>query len=391
MLEFEKALELIVSAARVLPSEKVSLGDAVMRVLASDIVSDMEMPPFSKSAMDGYACRSLDLGNPLEVIEVINAGKRPEKPVGKNQCSKIMTGAMVPVGADFVFKKEDAGEVQENRVMCMNPSAGNHVVGKGSDIRQGEKVLSGSTLILPRHLPVMAGAGVTEPDVFCRPRVAVLATGTELVGPEEKPLPFQIRNTNSVQILAQLAALRIGATYGGIAMDEKSSLTEKFNELFTYCDVLLVTGGVSVGDFDFVPEILTGLGFDSIVSSTAIKPGKPMVFAVKDRKYCFGLSGNPVSSYIQFELYVKPFLYALMGHRFIHPVLKLLLDRDISINASDRLNFVPAIVSAGGEVVDVEFHGSAHSHALTHATHLLEVPAGTVKIKKGETVNVRPL
>jgi molybdopterin molybdotransferase len=391
MLDYKDALELILSEANELPSENVRLEDALMRVLACGILYDTDMPPFNKSAMDGYACRKKDLHNWLELVETIPAGKMPVRPVGENQCSKIMTGAMVPEGADFIFKKEDAETGDGGMIFCTNPEAGNHLVYQGGDIRQGEEVLCKSTLVLARHMPVIAGAGITHSEVFCRPAVAVLATGTELVPPGMKPLSFQIRNTNSVQLLAQLADMKIKPEYGGIVKDEEDVLYERMQELLAVNQIILVTGGVSVGDYDLVPDVIEKMGFKTLVKSTAIKPGKPMVFAVKENKFCFGLSGNPVSSYIQFELYVKPFLYRMMGHHYKPHVLKFALGVDFQQEISNRLHFIPANLTSESEVLPVEFHGSAHIHALSGATHLVEIPAGAEKIRKGETVNVRPL
>jgi molybdopterin molybdotransferase len=391
MLESKNALKLILSVAHELPAEKVNLKDALLRVLASGIHYDTDMPPFNKSAMDGYACRKQDILNRLEAIETIPAGKLPVKRVGENQCSKIMTGAMVPEGADFVFKKEDAETGDEEMILCTTPDGANHIVFQGTDIRKGEEVLSKSTLIMARHMPVIAGAGITRPEVFSRPAVAVLATGTELVPASMKPRSFQIRNTNSGQLLAQLAEMKIKPENGGIVKDDENVLFDRMQEMMVVNQVILVTGGVSVGDYDLVPEVIEKLGFKTLVTSTSIKPGKPMIFAVKENKYCFGLSGNPVSSYIQFELYVKPFLYRMMGHHYQQHVLRFTLGMDIQHEISDRLNFIPAYLNSGSEVMPVEFHGSAHIHALSGATHLVEIPAGIKNLRRGETVNVRPL
>jgi molybdopterin molybdotransferase len=391
MLDYKKALELILSFAHEFPAEKVILEEALMRVLASGIFCDTDMPPFDKSAMDGYACRERDLNNLLEVIETIPAGKMPGRMVGENQCSKIMTGAMVPAGADFVIQKEDTQAGTDERIYSINRSAKNHILYKGSDMRQGDEVLSKATLLLARHLPVMAGAGIIHPKVFCRPSVAVLATGTELVDPEKQPLPFQIRNSNSVQLLAQLTSMNVIARFAGIVADDEYFISSKIEELCKIHEVIIVTGGVSVGDFDLVPESLESSGFQLPVTSVSIKPGKPLVFAVKGKRYCFGLSGNPVSSYIQFELFVKPFLYKLMGHLYQPVLLRLPLGDTIIQQKSDRVNFIPAVINAVSEAVPVDFHGSAHVHALAEATHLIEIRSGTEKITKGDLVNVRSL
>jgi molybdopterin molybdotransferase len=391
MLEYKTALELIISAAEELSSEKVELQQSLYRILAVNVFYGTDMPPFDKSAMDGFACRKSDLQNVLEITETIFAGKSPEKRISKNKCSKIMTGAVVPKGADFVFTKENAEMLDGNRVKCLDTLAGNHICYKGEDVKRGDKVLDKSTRILSRHLPLLAGAGVCQPEVFLLPGVTVFATGTELVEPHIKPEAFQIRNSNSPQLMAQLAEMNISANYCGILADKEETLTEKISEAFNSDQVVILTGGVSVGDFDLVPGILKKLGFRILVNLTAIKPGKPMVFARKGNSYCFGLSGNPVSSFIQFELYVKPFLFALMGHIFLPPVFKLPLGEEISRDKSDRVHFFPAIVSSDMEVFLLEFHGSAHIHALSQATHLLEIPINVELIKKGTLVDVRPL
>ncbi len=391
MLDYKNAFDLITSAAVALPSEEVELRQSLNRILAEDVFYDMDMPPFDKSAMDGYACRRADLNNELEIVETVYAGKLPEKKLGVNQCYRIMTGAVVPVEADCVFKKEDAELFDGNNVVCTNPSTGNNICYRGEDIKKGEKILGTSTLITSKHLPLLAGAGVATPLVFCLPNVTVFATGTELVEPEVKPLPFQIRNSNSSQVLAQLSEVNVAAQYGGIIKDDEPSLTEKISEALKSNQVVILTGGVSVGDYDLVPDVLSKLGFKIMVSVTAIQPGKPMVFARKNDKYCFGLSGNPVSSFVQVELYVNPFLRAMMGH-FVQTVqLKFPLGRELRRKNVDRLQFVPGTLTLEMEVFPVEFHGSAHINALAEATHLLEFPKGVTKISKGELINVRPI
>ncbi|MBW6536089.1 MAG: molybdopterin molybdotransferase MoeA [Mariniphaga sp.] len=391
MLEFKTALDLIRSTAQPLPAEKVELQKSLKRVLAEDVFHDMDMPPFNKSAMDGFACRREDLHNELEIIETIYAGKLPEKRLKENQCYKIMTGAVVPDGADVVFKKEDARLFGDSKVVCQNQKTGNNICYRGEDIKTGEKVLEKGTLLLPRHLPALASAGITHPAVFRRPVVTVFSTGTELVEPGEKPLSFQIRNSNAAQLIGQISELNIQAGYGGIIRDDESLLTEKLTGALNFSDVVMLTGGVSVGDFDLIPEILSKMDYDILVTATAIKPGKPMVFARKGQKFCFGLSGNPVSSFVQFELYAKPFLFALMGYNFQPEILKLPFGTELKWRKQDRLNFIPVNIIDEMEVLPVEFHGSAHINSLSKATHLMEVPKGVEKIEKGELVNVRSL
>lgn len=391
MLDYKPALDLILSAALPLPAETVELRQSLNRVLAQDVFYDTDMPPFNKSAMDGYACRRADLNNELEIIETLFAGKLPEKKLRENQCYKIMTGAVVPEEADCVFRKEDAEIMEPNMVVCKNPSTGNNICYRGEDIKRGEKILDNSIYITSRHLPLLAGAGVVTPLVFSRPEVAVFATGTELVEPCIKPLSFQIRNSNSSQLIAQLSEININSQYGGIIKDDEPALTEIIDGALKKYQVIILTGGVSVGEFDLIPEVLLKLGYSILISATAIQPGKPMVFARKGDKYCFGLSGNPVSSFVQVELYVKPFLMAMMGHS-VQPVQqKFPLGKELRRKNDDRLQFIPCILTPEINVIPVEFHGSAHINALAEATHLLELPRGVKTITKGELVNVRSI
>lgn len=391
MLDYKDAVELILGTAKALPEETTELRHSLKRILAEDVFHDMDMPPFNKSAMDGFACSKEDLTAELEVVETIFAGKQPEKQIGKHQCYKIMTGAVVPTEADMVFKIEDSRLTENGKVICTNPNTGANICYRGEDIQKGQRVLEKSTLLTTRHLPVLAGAGISAPDVFQQPKVAVFATGTELVEPQEKPQWFQIRNSNSSQLLAQISEMGINAHYGGILKDEKEKLQQKLKAAIKSSDVVICTGGVSVGEYDLIPEILNELGFETLVRATGIKPGKPMSFARKEQKYFFGLSGNPVSSFVQFELYTKPFLYGLMDHSFKPVIFKLPLGKEFRRKNADRINFVPANINENMEVVPVEFHGSAHINALSGASYLLEVPKNCKTIEKGELVNVRSI
>lgn len=391
MFEYKDALKLIISSAETVSTESVTINHALKRVLAEDVISDLNLPPFNKSAMDGYACRKSDLGNELEVIETIYAGKAPEKSIGSNQCYKIMTGAMVPEPADFVFKKEDSVQTGASKVICKRVSSTNNICSMGEDAGVGDLLLETGTRIRPAHLAVLAGAGITNPLVYQLPKVAVFATGTELVEPGTLPLPHQIRNTNSPQLAGQLSEMGINAYYGGILPDEETILETTLGQAMDAYDVLVLTGGVSVGDYDLVPGILEKSGYEILISATAIKPGKPMIFARKGNRFCFGLSGNPVSSLVQFELYVKPFLYKLTGHTYQPLILRLPYGSEYNRSFAGRINFIPVNITPEMEVVPVDFHGSAHIHALSSANYLMEVPIGVKTILKGETVHVRQI
>ena len=223
MIQYHEALELIKTHAVTGRIETVDLFGARQQVLAEDVFYDTNMPPFNKSAVDGYACRRFDIKNELSILETIYAGSKPVQRIGINECAKIMTGAVVPEGADCVFMNENALLKGANRVLCTDPDTATNIAYEGEDVKKGDMALKKYTLITSRHIPLLAGAGVVLPSVFSRPHVSVFATGSELVEPDCKPLPHQIRNSNAYQMISQLDEMGIPGEYLGIIKDDKDS------------------------------------------------------------------------------------------------------------------------------------------------------------------------
>jgi len=391
MIAFEEALNIVLSSATPLNIEKVTLNLSLNRILAQDLFSDMDMPPFDKSAVDGFACRKVDLGATLNVIELIRAGKVPEKTVGEVQCSRIMTGAMIPDGADTVIMVEDIDEISEDKIRFVGVKTAANICHKAEDIRKGDKVLNMGTLIHPGQIAVLASVGCVEPLVYRQPVVAILSTGDELVEPEQVPEPSQIRNSNAAQLMAQITAMNAIPLYLGIVPDDEEQTRNAIEQALAAADVVLLTGGVSMGDFDFVPVILQEQGVEILFNRIAVQPGKPTVFGHRDEKYVFGLPGNPVSSFVQFEMLVKPLLYALSGHTYRPVQLKLPLAIDYIRRNNQRRAFVPVTFLQPEGVVPVTYHGSAHIHAYIAAEGIMSVPIGISHLKKGELVDVRSL
>lgn len=391
MISFEEALAIVGDSYFTKGTERIDFMDSLKRVLAEDILSDMPMPPFNKSAVDGYACRKVDLAFELEVIETIPAGKAPIKSIGINQCAKIMTGAPVPEGADCVIMVEDVKETGENLIRHQIGKVKNNICTLGEDIKEGEVVLTKGSLIEPQHIAVLATVGATKPLVYKQAKVAIISTGDELVEPGNKPDVSQIRNSNAWQLIAQIKKIGAIPDYIGIAMDTETSTREKLESAFNGNDIVLLTGGVSMGDFDYVPQVLKNLGVELKFKSIAVQPGRPTVFGVRDKQYIFGLPGNPVSSFVQFELLVKPMIYKLMGHSFKPTKINIPLGTDYSRKRSDRLSWLPVKINETGEVIPIEYHGSAHINALTLADGLISVAIGKTTLKKGELVNVRQI
>ena len=391
METFDKAYEIVIASATALPNERVGLADALGRILAEDIASDMDMPPFNKSAMDGFACRRRDLGNKLEVVETIAAGYTPKESIGPNQCASIMTGAVVPEGADCVIMKEYVEAVAENTVRFVAEKTADNICRKGEDVRAGDVVLHKGTRIGPQHIAVLASVGRAEPLVAKRPRVGVIATGNELVEPADKPGPSQIRNSNSFQLAAQVEKAGAVVTNYGIAKDTSGNIDGMLKRALDENDVVLVSGGVSVGDFDLVPGILKQNNVKLLFEKIAVKPGRPTVFGISEKGYCFGLPGNPVSTFVLFELLVKPFLFKLMGCDYKSAAFSAPLARTVLRKKPDRDSWMPVVLTESHEAAPVEYHGSAHINALCDAQGLICIPVGTKEIQRGTVVTVRQI
>ncbi len=391
MGKFEEIQEIIKKLPASFTTEIVELKNALGKVLQEDIYADADMPAFHKSAVDGYACHFEDIENSLEVLEVITAGMLPTKTVGKNQCSKIMTGAVVPAGCNCIFMVEDAEITAENQVRCTNQTTKKNILFRGEDYRLGEKLIQKGTIIQVSHMAVLAGAGKTKITVSALPKIALIATGSELVEPTEKPAEGKIRNSNASQIMAQLRKMNLQINYIGLAIDDFEELTRLFVKTLETNDFVIFTGGASVGDFDFIPEILKQQGFSIFWDRTGMKPGNPMTFSQKGGKYVFGLSGNPVSSLVQFELIAKPAIYRLLGSNYSPFRIKAPLSFDYRQRQADRLILVPVIINTAGEIEAIPFNGSAHINALVYANALMEIQIGQTEILTGELAYVRPL
>ena len=391
MIPFHEALAISQKFALPRDTVQVDLFQALGRTLAEDIFSDISMPPFNKSAMDGYACRKSDLKNRLQIIEEIPAGSVPLKKICENQCARIMTGAMVPDGADFVIMKEDIEEVNQDSVQCTKETSKDNICYKGEDVKNGDLVLKNGDVILPAHIAILASVGCSHPRVYQIPTVAVISTGNELVEPTVIPGISKIRNSNGYQLIAQVQQLGIKPDYLGIVRDDENSLLEILSRALDKYDVTIISGGVSVGDFDFVPKILNELHVNIKIHGMDVRPGKHQLFGEKASHFIFGMPGNPVSSFVQFEVLVKPFLNALMGKTAEHASISLPLEEDYIRKKGDLMIFVPVSLTTQSTILPLEYHGSAHIHSYVNAWGIMEIPKGISILKKGENVRVRPL
>jgi len=391
MITFEAAFKIVMESDFETRTETIPFTDSSGRILDEDIKSDIDMPPFNRSAVDGYACHRIDINNELEVIEVISAGKKPLQIVGKNQCSKIMTGAIVPDGCDVVFMVEESGNFSNGKIRFSGTDLKLNISVKGEDVRTGDVVLKKGKLIQPQDVAVMASVGHTKVNVKKKPVVGIISTGDELINPSDFPAISQIRNSNAYQLDAQVTRAGGTAIEYGIAPDNENITYEIIQKAIHECDIVIITGGVSMGDFDFVPGVLIRSGVKILFDRVNVQPGKPTTFGVHSKAIVFGLPGNPVSSFIQFEMLVRPLINSMMGYTWIPREQKLPLSINYERKSSDRMGLIPVFINKDLEVVPVDFHGSAHITALSYSDGVITMKPGIRSLIKGEVVNVRQI
>lgn len=389
MLSFEKAFEIVLNSARTSGSEKVNVTLSLNRVLAEDIKSDIDIPPCDRGIMDGYACRRQDLAEELTIVEIIPAGKIPEKEIGPNQCAKIMTGASIPKGADCVIMVEHTENPSTDKVRIFGDNSNDYIRRKGVDTKAGQVVLKKGTLIKPQHIAILATAGCSEVPVSKLPKVGIIATGDELVELHIKPKEWQLRNSNSLQLKAQFESIGSSVTDYGIAKDVIEKIDSVFKRAASENDIVVISGGVSMGDFDFVPEILKKNNINLLFEKIALKPGKPTVFGLRDKLYCFGIPGNPVSTFVVFELLIKPFLYKFMGHDYSPLNIRMPLDETVTRKEMERKEWLPVKITNEGKLRPINYHGSAHINSLASADGLISMDTGVAEIPEGTSVSVR--
>lgn len=391
MISLNQAIEIAFSKAQAKDIEQVALFLALGRILAQDVFSDVDMPPFNKSAMDGYACRRADLGMELTQMEVIQAGYAPTYRIEAGQCSKIMTGAQVPEGADTVFMVEHSEITPSEKIRFTGTSSSSNICLQGEDVRTGDLILGAGTLIKPQHIAMLATVGCVNPWVYVLPTIGIISTGSELVDPASKPGNSQIRNSNGSQLCVQTKKYGFTFNYYGIVPDDKLLTMRSIQKSVQENDVTVISGGVSVGDFDFVPQIIEELGFTIHFNKINIKPGQHTTFASENKKYIIGLPGNPVSSFIQFEVFVLPFLRKLMNYSEPEIRFSMKMAHDYTRRKADREECLPVELAGENEVKMLDYHGSAHIHAYNKAFGYINLSAGISEIKKGDWVNVRSL
>jgi len=397
MIEFEEARALALSALKTRPPESVLLAGALGRTLARDIKARENIPPFDKATMDGYALRAEDIraagkdaAVELEVLEDLPAGRVSRRSVGRGQAVRIMTGAPLPKGADAVVMVEDT-ERSGGRVIIRRAVRPADNTGQaGEDLKKGELVLERGAVIGPAETGMLAATGLARVPVVRRPKLAVIATGDEIVEPGERKAAGQIRNSNGPALLAM--ALRAGADakYLGIARDSSSSLRAKLARA-KGADILVLTGGVSVGDYDLVKDELRAAGVKPVFWQVRIKPGKPVFFGRRGSQLVFGLPGNPTSAMVTFLLFVQPAIERLLGRTNPGPRAgRAVLTEDVVLKPG-RTQFLRGVLDAEGPVLTVAPYPDQKSgvlRSMVRSQVLIAVQADVSRLEKGRDVEI---
>jgi molybdopterin molybdotransferase len=384
-----EAQQLILERVRPLPAEQVPLEDAGGRVLAEAATALIDLPPFPSSAMDGFAARAADTPGELPVVFRIAAGRPAPRPLGPGEAMAVATGGVVPEGADAVIPVEYVVE-RDNSVAILEAAvAGANVRPRGGDLRAGDTVVRAGMRLGPAHLGALAAAGVATVACGAKPRAAVLATGTELRQPGERLGPGEVYEANGLILAAQLGSAGARVERLAAVADDEEAHREAIARGLEH-DVLVTSGGVSVGPHDLVRLVERELGVEEVLWRVAVKPGKPVSFGVRDSTLVFGLPGNPVSSLVGFELFVRPAILALQGHA--EPLPRFEPGRLVAAvrQSSDREQLVRARTRPGdGEAVDLEPLTGQESHMIARAAGadaLVLVPRGESELPAGTRV-----
>ena len=391
MISVETALETVLAHSHPRGSEEVSLADALGRYLAEDVTADLDIPPFDRAMMDGFAVRSADTARPpavLRVVGQVRAGQLPATALAAAEAIQIMTGAPVPEGADAVQQVEKTRALGDGRVEvgeAVEPAQ--NIAARGCEVRAGTIVLQGGRRIDAAAIAVLATAGRGRVRVGRRPRVALLVTGDELVEASQRPTGGQIRNANGPAVLAQIHAAGAIAEPLGVAPDDAEEIAASVARGLG-SDVLVLSGGVSAGAFDLVEAVLARFEVEIFFERVAIKPGAPLVFGQRQNTLVFGLPGNPVSAMMTFDVFVRAALERLQGgHGAPRPLVEVVLE-GAARNRSRRKAYLPAVVrSSGARLVAMPLPsaGSADVFAHARANALVVLEAERIEARAGES------
>ena len=400
MISVEKALKTILVNFRPLGLEKINILEAQKRVIGEDVFAPHNIPSADNSAMDGYAVRQIDTkgatkDKPLQfkIIEDIPAGKVALKKIKKGEAARIMTGAIIPEGADSVIRQEDTKKDGHKVIIYTSAEKGQNIRFAGEDVRKGELVVKKGLALRPADIGMLAALGKAFITVYQKPRVAIMSTGDELVDIETNPPLGKIINSNSYSLAAQVLECGGIPIMLGISKDKKNDLQEKFKTAL-HADVIISSGGVSVGDFDFVKDVMGEIGNAMHFWQVAMRPGKPLAFGAIESVPLFGLPGNPVSAMVSFEQFVRPSLLKMQGHKKIfRQTAKAICVQEVQKSAGFK-HFIRAVVKKEKDQYIASVTGDQGSGILKSmviANALIVMGENETRIKKGEQVTIQLL
>ncbi|SDE70745.1 gephyrin-like molybdotransferase Glp [Sporomusa acidovorans] len=396
-IPLEEAQTTLLELVRPVKECHVSLAEAVGRLLSQDIRTAINLPPFDKSPLDGYALQAGDTEtasseNPaiLQVIEEVRAGFVPEKQVTPGTAIKVMTGAPLPAGADVIIKFEDVARTG-NQLKVMYPlQAGSNIIRAGEDVRQGELIAAKGTVLTPPLVGLLAGIGVAAVPVFSKAKVAILSTGDEVIDPSEKLRPGKIYNSNLHSLGACCSQLGAAPVMMGVVPDEQAAIVEHISRALALSDLVITTGGVSVGDYDIVPAALKQIGAEIIFWKVDMKPGSPIIAAQYNNKLIIGLSGNPAAAFITFDLIVAPLIKRMLGFESgLPPKISAIL-KDNFNKSSQQRRFLRAKVEIINNIRYAKLTGEQSNGVLKSMIDcniLIDVPAGNGPLVAGQEVS----
>ncbi|HUU02679.1 MAG TPA: molybdopterin molybdotransferase MoeA [Myxococcota bacterium] len=370
--------------------EKVPLPASLGRVLAVDHLSRLEMPPFDKSAMDGYAVRADDEREEYRLVGAVAAGETFERPIEPGTTVKIMTGAPVPPGGGRVIKIEDS-ESQGDTIRILRHEGKTNIATRAQDLKVGDVVLRAGIRVGALDMANLVACGLAEAEVVRRPHLFILSTGDEIVDHPDKLAPGRIMNSNGPMLEALAGEFGLAVSGREHVDDDRDATVEAISRAMDAADIVVMSGGVSVGDYDFVLEAMQQLDLELHFSRVAILPGKPTVFASRGDKLVFGLPGNPVSSFVMFHIFILRAVAHLTGGPLDLREFPLRLAADYRRRKTERLQHVPCRVNSAGKLEPLEYHGSAHLRAISDADGFFLVPIGVDEIKSGQVATFIPL
>lgn len=393
----DEALELVLKNSEDYGNEKISVLDCYNRVLLDDVYALNDDPPFSKSSMDGYAYKKEDENKDSYVLiedKVISAGFCGKIDIKSGECIKIMTGAMLPENCDAVQRVEWTEEKKENDKTIINftkKEMVNNVIKKGNNKKTGEKILD-KKMLMPKDAAILAGFGYSTIDVKKKINTAVISTGNEIANIGESLKEGQIYDANAPMLVARTSALSCNSKFYGKVNDDEKEIKDLLSKALNENDIVLISGGVSMGDFDYVHKELLELGVNQIFHGIAMKPGKPLFFGKLGNKAVFALPGNTVSSFMTFEIMVKPYILNCLGINYDTNYIKALLSEDFKRKDTERLEYVPVNLFFDETKLYVKlirYNNSSMISSFSEANGILKIDIGVSDIAKGSIADVR--